>query len=108
MVFRRNTPSFSVFNIKNELNMIKGTGWIEKNGDFYYYEDWNMKSGWIKYDNKWYFTEEDGKMRTGWIQYKGNWYYLNSDGSMAKNTTVNGFYFNEEGIWTSTPEEQKS
>lgn len=39
-------------------------------------------------------------MVTGWLQdTDGKWYYLNSNGAMAKNTTINGYYVDENGVW---------
>lgn len=44
----------------------------------------NIKSGWIKEDNQWYYYEDNKKLDTQWIQSKGRYYYLEKDGHMVK------------------------
>ncbi|MDD3252954.1 MAG: hypothetical protein PHV18_10360 [Lachnospiraceae bacterium] len=44
-------------------------------------------------------------MKTGWHQIDGKWYYFNptsdgAQGKMAVSTTVDGYYVDEQGIWS--------
>jgi hypothetical protein len=34
-----------------------------------------------------------------WISSDGKWYYVGSDGSLVKNTTINGYQINNDGVW---------
>lgn len=81
----------------------KLNGWQQKGSDWFYYKDDTTQTGWLENEGKWYYLGTDGKMRSGWVQDQGNWYYLNSDGTMASNTTIDGCYLNEKGIWIDTP-----
>ena len=49
----------------------------------------------------WWYTEGNA-WATGWRYIDGNWYYFYSDGYMAHNTTINGYYVNYNGVWTTT------
>ncbi|VDG72161.1 phage lysozyme [Clostridium carnis] len=57
----------------------------------------NIKSGWIKEDNQWYYYEDNQKLNTQWIQSKGRYYYLEKDGHMVKGwfqtTNDNKWYY---------------
>ena len=44
----------------------------------------NIKSGWVKEDDQWYYYENNQKLNTKWIQSKGRYYYLEKDGHMVK------------------------
>lgn len=78
-------------------------GWIAQgNGKWKYYNPSNneMKTGWAKVDNVWYFLGTDGIMKTGWQSINGHWYYLNENGAMATGwKKVNGhwYYLNDGG-----------
>lgn len=51
--------------------------WKQENGNWYYYENGVKKTGWVLYNNKWYYLKpETGAMATEWLLYKNNWYYL--------------------------------
>ncbi|NFN16301.1 hypothetical protein FDB56_15720, partial [Clostridium botulinum] len=84
-------------------------GWINENGNWYFnnLENGKMKTGWMQspYSNKWFYLNEEsdgskGKMKTGWQKVNNNWFYLNDDGSMAKETYINGYYLDSNGVWT--------
>lgn len=72
------------------------------NGNWSYYDNGNLaKNTWF-YDKslrRSYHLDDNGIMQTGWIQNNGNWYYLNSDGSLAKDTTINGYKVDSDGVW---------
>ena len=55
-----------------------------------------------------FFTDwtyfENGKFKTGWFKSAdGNWYYLNEkNGSIEKDTFIDGYYLNKNGVMSST------
>jgi len=93
------------------------TGWVKKNGNWYYYKKGVMQKGWLKLGkskkrvfylgsngvmrtgwktingSKYYFNSE-GVMKTGWFKYKSAWYYLKSNGKMKTGwLKLKGRYF---------------
>ena len=91
------------------------TGWVRKNGHWYYYKKGIMQTGWLKIGNqqrtfylgtdgvmrtgwqiigssKYHFTAE-GVMQTGWITYNNNKYYLQSNGKMKTG------WLKDHGAW---------
>lgn len=85
-----------VINVKN--------GWYKEGNHWYYYKSGKMvKNDWAQ-DSKglWYWLGKDGKMvKSGLITWKGDKYYLKSDGVMASNEWIkfeNGWrFFNKSG-----------
>lgn len=75
-------------------------GWLYTK-DYWYYLDINgvMKTGWLQHNGNWYYLNHSGAMEIGWINDKGNWYYLNENGIMLKNTIVNKYKLNQNGVW---------
>ena len=76
--------------------------WIEKNNKWYYYDN----SGCMFTDNiffdkddKEYYVDKNGVMQTGWIFRGGEWNYFYGNGEMAKNTVIDGYIINSDGIW---------
>lgn len=61
-------------------------------------EVWQKDSkGW------WYGTENGSWWATGWKLIDGNWYYFDEDmGYMAHDTTIDGYYLNSNGAWTTS------
>ncbi|UOX69905.1 hypothetical protein K4205_26755 [Enterocloster bolteae] len=60
------------------------------------------KNGWESDGEKWRFKLEDGSYVTNaWKQdADGKWYYFNGDSIMVTNqTTPDGFYVGEDGVW---------
>lgn len=99
----------------------RATGWLQDKGNWYYFnENGEMKTGWVcinknwyylnksgvmkmgwleDSDGNWYYLDADGTMKTGWLQgTNGNWYYLDSTGKMIKNSNVNGYELNDQGV----------
>ena len=95
---------------------------------YYFYDSGVMETGWTYYKNRWYYLspygdmsvnewnyinsnwyhfDQNGIMQTGWFFYNGNWYYLypannnagKSIGAMAQNTTIDGYFISQDGIW---------
>ena len=64
----------------------------------------NIKNGWVKEDDQWYYYEYNKKLITQWIKSKGRYYYLEKDDHMVKGwfqtTKDNNWYyaFSEECI----------
>ncbi|MGN0145256.1 MAG: stalk domain-containing protein [Clostridium sp.] len=75
--------------------------WSLENGVWYYYNDGNKVTGWVRYKNNWYYLKDDGAMATGWILLDGKWYLLNNDGAMETGWIIdndgNAYYLNKDG-----------
>ena len=56
---------------------------------------------WKSNDAGWWYTQGNS-WATGWKQIDGNWYYFYSDGYMAHDTTIQGYYLNSNGAWTTS------
>lgn len=83
-------------------------GWLLDRGTWYYLDELEsglegaMLKGWIHRGGKSYYTDEIGVMQMGWLEIDGYWHYFYpEDGSMAVDTLINGFYVNEDGIWSN-------
>ena len=86
-----------------ETNGTLKTGWV-KDGD-----NWRFYSGNIMLvgfwdigangNNKTYYFTKDGIMVSGkWLEIDGKWYYFYADGSLAKNTKVDGYEVDKNGV----------
>ncbi len=59
------------------------TGWLDRNGVWYYLgDDGCMQTGWQKVGTGWYYFAENGRMQTGWKKVDGYWYYFTESGRM--------------------------
>ena len=70
------TPSF----IPGQASVYaKSTGWVEENGNWYYYDSYGepLRDTWKKSDN--------------------DWYYLDADGVRAANAQIDEYYVGEDG-----------
>ena len=85
------------------------TGWTYYKNNWYYlspYGDMSVNE-WEYINSNWYHFDQNGIMQTGWFLYNGNWYYLypannnagKSIGTMAQNTTIDGYFISQDGIW---------
>lgn len=90
--------------INEDGSMYKG--WLNQNGKWYYLNavenslEGAMLTGWIHRNENTYFTNADGSMAEGWYQIDGSWYYFRpGSGEMARNTQIDGFYVDGDGIW---------
>ena len=69
-------------------------GWAQENGTWYYYQDNQKVTGWLKDGNYWYYMGADGAMTVGWVQVNGNWYYMNKSGVMVTGwQKINGYWY---------------
>lgn len=82
------------------------TGWLDEGGGRYYLNTVDnsllgaMFTGWIKRDDKTYFADTNGRIAEGWCRIEENWYYFHpGSGELAVNTTIDGFYVDNDGIW---------
>ncbi|MFW2502751.1 hypothetical protein CCS79_09185 [Clostridium diolis] len=76
-------------------------GWWNAEGN-----SWSV--GWKEIDGKWYYFGQDGYMKMGWIQYEDKWYYLGDDGAMLKNTTINGYKLDSDGVLIQSSQNDSS
>ena len=75
------------------------TGWLNLNGTWYYLDSSGaMLTGWLNLNGTWYYLDSSGAMLTGWLNLNGTWYYLYSSGEMAKNTVVDGWKIDSDGV----------
>lgn len=82
------------------------TGWLNLNGKWYYLNTLEnslegvLFTGWLNRDGRLYFTDSNGVMVEGWCQVDGNWhYFMPGSGEMARDTWIDGFYIDSDGIW---------
>lgn len=80
-------------------------GWLLDQGRWYYLNELEnslegvMFSGFMVRNEKTYYLNSNGAMETGWVSIDGNWYYFQKDsGEMLRNTWVDGFPLNADGI----------
>ena len=88
---------------KDYTQEIIQTGWINRKGFNYFYENWHMKVGWINYANAMWYTDAMGRMVTGWqdLDNNGTKRYFAPEGPMAVGITKVGdstYYFAPDGI----------
>lgn len=75
--------------------------WVEKDGKKYCLLGIEPKSGWIKYNDQWYYTNASGMMVTGWVKDGTNWHFMKSDGAMVYGWLKlggNWYYFATGGV----------
>ena len=76
------------------------TGWLLYNNTWYYLsESGVMVTGWITLGDKAYYLGGDGGMLTGWQNIDGQIYYLYPDGHKAVNEVIDTFYVDQDGVW---------
>ena len=81
------------------------TGWIQKDGKWYYYdENGNMvKNKWQLYKGQWYYLGSDGAMLAdGWQTINDKKYYLYADGHRAAMEWIDGLFLDGTGQQTYT------
>ena len=61
---------------------------------------------WVNESGLWYYMYNSGAMATGWQLINGNWYYMYNNGAMAKNTIIDGWKIDSNGVAKKNPEEQ--
>ena len=77
-------------------------GWQKIDGTQYYFgDDYFLRTGWQVIDGNTYFFHPDGSMHTGWLEMDEAQYYLTEGGTLATGwQIINGkvYYFNTDGI----------
>ncbi|MCR5214561.1 MAG: hypothetical protein K6E10_09095 [Eubacterium sp.] len=75
-------------------------GWRQVCGKYYYFShDGLLLNGWVEEDGKTYYLGDTGMRHTGWVEIDGNDYYFYNDGSMARDTEIDGYYVNPDGVY---------
>lgn len=75
------------------------TGWVKDGDNWRYYSGNKIRIGWLDIDSKRYYFTKDGIMVSGkWLEIDGKWYYFNADGSLARNTNLDGYEVDENGV----------
>lgn len=68
------------------------------NGFRYFRADGTMATGWVMLNHAWHYFKEDGGPYHGWLLWGNQWYYIRQ-GTMLTNTSVDGFYVGNNGVW---------
>lgn len=77
------------------------SNWKQENGKWYYYQNGQKATGWLKDAGCWYYMDATGAMQTGWIKVSGAWYYMDSNGVMQTGWLQLGaanYYLNSSGV----------
>ena len=68
-----------------------------------------LKTGWNKVGNYWYYTLDDGSYAKGWLKVSGTWYFFDeSDGAMVADggfwtdNHTKLYFFKSSGAWDNT------
>ena len=79
-------------------------GWVRAGDGWYFYENVQLKTGWLYRNGNWYWLDPDrnGRMaENSWFTYDNNLYYAKGDGAIYKNgfQEVDGnlYYFQSWG-----------
>ena len=116
------TPIDGVKLINQGKNVTKPSGWINKDGKFYYqHSDGTLAKGWLELSGYWYYLDnntgemktgfqeingykyyldESGYMRTGWVNYKDEYRFFGEDGTMKTGWINDGwtdYYLKPDG-----------
>lgn len=91
------------FSYKDYSSLIPANIWREINGNWYYYADYTMQTGWINDGNGWYYMKEDGTQHKGWLHIGEDYFYLNEKtgkmhtGWRQDSATSKWYYFGSNG-----------
>ncbi|SMP71702.1 Putative cell wall binding repeat-containing protein, partial [Anoxynatronum buryatiense] len=83
------------------------TGWVKDGSNRRYYAGKTLVVGWKDMETSgnhttYYFTGE-GLLVTGkWLEVEGKWYYFHPDGTLARNTVIDGYEVDENGVRTTS------
>ena len=88
---------------KIHFNYVANTGWVQNNGNWFYYDTNGVKAtGWKSIDGMWFYFDASGVMSTGWVQSGGKWYYMDPTlGAMVTGwKQINGkwYCFDNSGV----------
>lgn len=68
------------------------TGWVFQNDSWYYFENGEIKTGWMKDGDVIYYIQQDGSIATGWTEVNGTQRLFSSSGML-----LTGWTETEEG-----------
>lgn len=63
-------------------------GWLKVQDGWLYFEDGNVKNGWIEDNGKWYYCDVYFGLRVGWVMLNNEWYYFAENGELLTDTTT--------------------
>lgn len=81
--------------------MYASAEWKQLGDSWWYSQGSSYATGWRQIDGQWYYFDSNGYMKTGWLYDNGNWFYLYGNGIMANDATIDGYYLNSSGAWTT-------
>ena len=82
-----------------ETNGTLKTGWVKDGDNWHYYSGNKAAMGWLDISDKRYYFTKDGLMVSGkWLEIDGKWYYFYADGALAKNTKIDGYEVDKNGV----------
>lgn len=99
----------------NGILQVSGGQWVQgKSGNWYYFTVASvpLMNTLAEIDGQIYFFGSDGQIMTGWQQVGENWYYFFTPndahgaptGAAARNTEIDGYKINQNGIWKEREE----
>ena len=84
-------------------NKIGGYGWErDEHGWWYSKPGGYYASEWMENNDHWFYFDGSGYMVTGWNCINGKWYYFNTNGEMQKNTSIDGYSIDNNGVSSRT------
>lgn len=95
------------FSLKDYSTTIVDTGFVNKKGFFYFYNNYKMHRGWLDIGTDKFYFDPLGRMVVGWMPMPEGTYYMGIDGKMSVGLTAIGnkiFYFNENGHLMTGPQ----
>lgn len=76
--------------------------WKQSGNNWWYSQGGSSYAiGWTQIEGKWYYFDSNGYLKNGWLYDSGNWFYFYGNGQMAHDTTIDGYYLNSGGAWTT-------
>ena len=80
------------------------TGWQSISDKWYYFNSRGvMQTGWQELDGEWYYFNSRGIMTQGWSEIDEKWYYFDTAGHMQRDTWIDGYHVNADGVWVKEP-----
>ncbi len=76
---------------------------MQDGGSYRYYLGNVMHKGWLRFKNRGgertYYLNGQGLMEMGkWLEIDGRWYYFYPDGLLARNTQIDGYAVDKQGV----------
>ncbi len=86
--------------VKLTIDPTTAQGWAQNDdGQYMYYKNSNIVTGWQTIDGVKYFFDTNGNMVSDkWQSIDDKWYYFNTDGILARRTKIDGFEVDENGV----------